>query len=224
MCSSVRVVTVICAILVSVSATNLHGTDLIDHPFLGVTHITRSETMPRNLRMHVVMIDLSLHGIRSEMTSPGGTLEAVRRTTLDFLTQKQAQVAINGHFFLPFPSSSPDAMLIGLAASNGNVYSGFETPVQSYAIVTNAPAINIDASNKARIVHADATFPDGKHVLEAVTLGNALAGSAQIVTDGLKTIPTYLDAQNPGGLLTPGGPASYSNSNSWYNLLNARSA
>src|SRR5262249_30380807 len=143
---------------------------------------------------------------------------------LNFIAQKRAQVAINSHFFLPFPSSNPDAMLIGLAASNGNVYSAFEAPVQSYAIVTNATAINIDPSNQARVVHADTHVPDGKHVLENMTLWNALAGSAQIITDGAKTIPTYLDAQNPGGLLTPGAPANYSNTNSWYNLINARTA
>src|SRR5205823_9123546 len=49
-----------------------------------------------------------------------------------------------------------------------------------------------------------------------------LSGSAQIITNGSKTIPQYLDATHPTGLLTPGGPASYSNSNSWYSLTNAR--
>jgi hypothetical protein len=113
-------------------------------------------------------------------------------------------------------------MLIGLAASNGNVYSAFEAPVQSYAIVTDAPAINIDPSNHASIVHDNTSFVDGKHVLENVTLWNTIAGSAQIITNGVASIPTYLDATHPNGLLTPGGPASYSNSNSWYNLINAR--
>src|SRR5215470_5701144 len=121
--------------------------EVVEHPFLGITHITRTETSPRNLAIHVVMIDLTVPGIRLELTGPGGTLETVRQTTLSFLNEKRAQVAINSHFFLPFPSSSPDAMLIGLAASNGNVYSAFETPVQSYAIVTNAPAVNIDPLN-----------------------------------------------------------------------------
>ena len=113
-------------------------------------------------------------------------------------------------------------MLIGLAASNGNVYSSFEAPVQSYAIVTDAPALNIDPSNHASIVHDNTSFADGKHVQENVTLWNTIAGSAQIITNGVASIPTYLDATHPDGLLTPGGPASYSNSNSWYNLTNAR--
>jgi exopolysaccharide biosynthesis protein len=174
--------------------------------------------------MHVLEIDLTAPGIRFELTPPGGSLETVRRTTLEFLREERAQIAINSHFFLPFPSAKPDAMLIGLAVSNGNVYSGFESPGQSYAIVSDAPALNIDMANHAAIVHRDSRFSDGKHVREDVMLWNALAGSAQIVTDGVKTIPVYKDAQHPDGLLTPGGPGAYSNRNSWYDALNARTA
>src|SRR5262245_45496412 len=123
--------------------------ELVDHPFLGVTHITRTETSPRQVTMHIVRIDLSIVGIRFRLTPPGGTRETVRQTTLAYLNAQQAQVAINGHFFLPFPSSDLNAMLIGLGASDGNVFSAFEAPVQSYALVTDAPAINIDASNFA---------------------------------------------------------------------------
>src|SRR5437867_2702841 len=212
------------AVAVCAAASGAQAAQTVQHPFLGITHITRTETAPRNLRMHIVLVDLTVPRIRFELTGPGGSLETVRQTTLAFLHQKQAQVAINSHFFLPFPSLSPDAMLIGLAASNGNVFSGFEAPVQSYALVTNAPAVNIDPSNHAGIVHADTGFPDGKHVLENVTLWNALAGSAQIVTNGVKSIPVYIDADHPDGQLTPPGPANYSNNNSWYNLINARTS
>jgi exopolysaccharide biosynthesis protein len=172
--------------------------------------------------MHIAEIDLSAPGIRFQLTPPGGTLETVRQTTLGYLNQEHAQLAINSHFFLPFPSTDPNAMLIGLAASDGNVYSAFEMPVQSYAIVTDAPALNIDPSNHASIVHKDTGFADGKHVLENVQLWNSVAGSAQIITNGAATIPVYVDATHPDALLTPGGPGNYSNSNSWYGLLNAR--
>src|SRR5262249_45639785 len=142
-----RVMILWTALIASVWLTDLQAEEVVEHPFLGVTHITRTETLPRNIKMHIVRIDLTIPGIRFELTAPGGSLETVRQTTLAFLNQKRTQVAINSHFFLPFPSASPDAMLIGLAAANGNVYSAFEMPVQSYAIVTNAPAINLDASN-----------------------------------------------------------------------------
>ncbi len=202
----------------------LLGAQIVEHPFLGITHVTRTETSPRNVSMHIVKIDLTTPGIRFTLTPPGGTLETVRQTTLGFLNQVRAQVAINSHFFLPHPSPDTDAWLVGLAASNGNVYSSFEAPIQAYAIVTNAPAVNIDASNHAAIVHNDTRFSDGKHVRENVTMWNALAGSAQIITNGVKTIPKYADAQNPDGELTPGGSAPYSNSDSWYSRVRARTA
>lgn len=198
--------------------------ETVEHPFRGVTAITRNETFPRNLRMHVIEIDLATPGLRFELTAPGGSMETIRRTTLAFLREKQAQIAINIHFFLPFPSSSPDADLIGLAASNGNVYSAFEVPVQSYALVALAPAINIDATNHASIVHWNPTYLDHKHVRERVTLWTVIAGSAQIVTDGVKTIPVYKDANHPEGQLSPGGPGNYSNAKSWYDVLHARTA
>ena len=87
---------------------------------------------------------------------------------------------------------------------------------------TNSPGLNIDPDNHASIVHLDTAFGDGKHVLETVELWNTVSGSGQIITNGVITIPTYKDANNPDGLLTPGGPANYSDANSWYNLTNAR--
>jgi len=200
----------------------LKASQIVSNPFVGITLITRTETVPRNETMHIAEIDLTAPGLRFELTPPGGTLEDVRQTTAAFLNQEHAQLGINSHFFLPFPSSDPNAMIIGIGASNGNVYSAFEAPIQSYAIVTDAPGLNIDQSNHASIVHDDTTFADGKHVQENVTLWNTVAGSAQIITNGVSTIPTYIDAAHPDGLLTPGGPAAYSNSNSWYNLTNAR--
>src|ERR1041384_2612250 len=144
-----------CGYLIAV--LSCYGWDLgqaaqtVEHPFMGVTHITRTETAPRTMNMHIVLVDLTAPGLRFELTAPGGTRETVRTTTLSFLNQVHAQVVINCHFFLPFPSSDLNAMLIGLAARDGNVYSAFEAPAQSYALVTNAAAINIDRENHASI-------------------------------------------------------------------------
>jgi len=203
------------------------GGVITTHPYLGVTYITQTETSPRPETMHIVEVDLTAPGISFALTAPGGTQDTVRQTTLNYLSQENAQVAINGNFFVPYPSSDLNANLVGLAASNGNVYSGFEPqPVaagqanQSYAIVQYAPAINIGVNNNASIVHLDPGYADDKHVLEPVSLYNALSGSAQIVTNGAVTVPVYQDANNPTGLLTPNG--TYSNSYSWYSLANAR--
>src|SRR4029434_8153986 len=113
--------------------------------------------------------------------------EVVRQRTLDFLNTAHVQAAINVHFFAPFPvpggsTQGAYAYVIGLAASRGRVYSGFESPIQGYAIVTNAPGLNIDRSNNASIVHRDPDSADGMGVLEDVELWNALAGCRQILT------------------------------------------
>jgi hypothetical protein len=54
-------------------------------------------------------------------------------------------------------------------------------------------------------------------VLEDVTIWTAFSGSAQIITNGYITIPKYAPL---GPLQNTGG---YSNTNSWYDLLRARS-
>src|SRR5262249_10999324 len=148
----------------------------------------------------------------------------VRQTTLDYLKKEHAQIAINAHFFLPFPSTDVNAFIIGIGASDGQVYSAFETPAQGYALVANAPGINIDEQNHAGVVHRDPARPDGSHVAEPVTLWTTVSGSAQILTDGVVTIPMYEDAEHPVAALSPGGPNGYSNAKSWYEVVTARTA
>lgn len=133
-------------------------------------------------------------------------------------------MAINGHYFLPFPSEDKTAWVIGLAASEGQVFSAFESPEQSYALVASAPALNIDRENRASIVHHDTGFADGKHVRENVMLWNVVAGSSQIVTGGLASVPVYRDDNHFDGELEPGGPNNYSNTKAWADATTARTA
>ena len=209
---------------------------------------------PRLARMNILLVDLTSPEVHFKLTPPGENLpavapgsttpnwpvvpfEVVRQRTLDFLNTSHAQAAINVHFFAPFPvpggsTQGAYAYVIGLAASRGKVYSGFESPIQSYAIVTNSPGLNIDRSNNASIVHRDPDSADGMDVLEDVELWNALAGSGQILTNGVKTIPEYTDATHPDELLTPGPvpplgplPLTYTRAGRhWYDLSNARTA
>jgi phosphodiester glycosidase len=209
---------------------------------------------PRLARMNILLIDLTSPAVHFKLTPPGENLpavapgsttpnwpavpfEVVRQRTLDYLNTSHAQAAINVHFFAPFPvpggsTQGAYAYVIGLAASRGKVYSGFESPIQSYAIVTNSPGINIDRSNTASIVHRDPNSADAMDVLENVELWNALAGSGQILTNGVKTIPEYTDATHPDELLTPGPvpplgplPLTYTRAGRhWYDLSNARTA
>lgn len=173
----------------------LRAEQRITHPYLGITLIDRTESAPRAVRLHVVQIDLTAPGLRFTLSPPGGAREVVRQTTLDFLKQEHAQLAVNAHYFLPFPSADRDAWVIGIAASEGRVYSAFESPEQDYALLADAPGINIDRDNHAAIVHrrlrqgSGGQSDDGTQVEEPVRLWTAFAGSAQIVTGGAASIP-----------------------------------
>jgi len=197
---------------------------LAARPFQGVTYLDRLDTAPRAAHLHVIQIDLGTPGVRLKLSAPAGAREVVRQTTLAFLEQEGAQIAINAHYFLPFPSAESEAEVIGIAASEGRVFSAFESPVQNYALMARAPGLNIDRENRASIVHADPADATGRRVLEAATLWTTVAGSAQIVTAGRVTIPRYRDDTAPDGQLEPGGPRQYSNANSWYDAVNARTA
>jgi exopolysaccharide biosynthesis protein len=189
-------------------ATASFAADTVTTPFRGITHIYRTETAPRDLHIHIVKIDLTAQGIRFKLTPPSGARETVRQTTLEFLEQERAQLAVNAHFFVPYPSEDRESWLVGFAASEGKAFSTFEQPAQSYALVANAPAIGIDRANRATVV-----------VDTRASVWTAVSGSAQIVTAGVKTIPRYST-----GELTPGGPGAYSDAKSWYDAINARTA
>ncbi len=190
-------------------------------PFLGVTLTDRTFTTPRPARMLVAQVDLTAPGIRVTVTPPGGARETVRETTRAFLERSGAQLAVNAHFFLPFPSDEDEVWLIGLAASAGRIYSAFERPSQSFAIVADAPALVFDRRHRARIVPkqpgAEATRVRGRG-----RIWHAVAGSAQIVTSGAVTIPVYRDDAHPTGTLTPGPDGRYDHRRSWYDLVTAR--
>jgi hypothetical protein len=204
---------------------------LASQPFVGITYIDRTETSPRPVHMHIVQIDLAAPGLRFKLSPPAGSREVVRQTTLDYLTQEGAQVAVNAHYFLPFPSTDREAWLVGIAASEGRVYSAYETPEQSFALVRDAAGLNIDRENHATIVHrrlrrafGGQGSDNGTEVVEPVTLWTTVSGSAQIITNGVKTVPDYKDAEHPDALLDQGGPGTFSNQKSWYDVATARTA
>ena len=166
----------------------------VTHPFIGVTIIAREESSPRPVKMHVLVIDPAAPGIRFFVTPHAGKQDTLKQTTLAFLTEQKAQIAVNCHFFEPWPAPNPDpgtADLVGLAASNGNVYSPFEDhPPKDYAIKAAAPALNIDQHNVATIVHCNKSDLARKSVVEPVTLFNAVAGNEQLLTHGVVTAGT----------------------------------
>ncbi len=155
------------------------------------------------------------------MSPPAGPRETARETTLEFMTRQGAQLAVNGHFFLPFPADDRDAWVIGLGASAGQVYSAFERPEQSFAITADAPALVFDRRHRARIAPRR-PGDDDRRVRGRGAVWNAVAGSAQVITNGRVTVPTYRDDTHPRGTLTSGPAGRYGNTQSWYDLITSR--
>ena len=233
-------------------SAGLYGADTstVTYPFLGVTHIFRvgsAPDFPRNVRMHIVKIDLTAPFLSFKLPPRGGTRDTLKKRTLDYINLVGAQIGMNMHFFNPVTtpatpggtSADLNTELIGFGASAGDVISPFELPFQNYAILRDSPGLNIDPNNNASIVTAAPGFSDGScqsclandglHVQENVTIWNTVTGSAQTITNGVKTIPCYRDATHPDcqldGSLSPATVIPpYSNTKSWYDLLNARSA
>lgn len=156
------------------------GRTRTQHPFVGVTYIQRVETSPRPMHMHIVLIDLSAPGIRFLVTPAAGSRETIRQTTLDFLVEHHAQIAINAHFFTPWPTTDAQVDLKGLAASTGRVYSAFERNL-AYPFQKDLPALNIAADCTATIVYQAAGDTTGVATNPPVCLYNTVSGNEQIL-------------------------------------------
>ena len=149
----------------------------ISEPFVGVRHIHRVTTVPRELDMQLLEIDMSAPGLDflvtpSNFAAPG---ETVAQTTRAFLEQQGAQIAINGAY--SHYVSGNNMEIEGLAVTNGFVYSTFEQ--------FRLDALNISSDNVATIIqslHGSGIF----HSPES-SLYNVVGGDARVVTDGANT-------------------------------------
>jgi hypothetical protein len=185
------------AALLLVVVPAARGEQVVTHPYRGVTLVDRTEIQPRAAHMHIVVVDLEDAGVHFKLSParPVGGSETTGQTTLDYLVQEHAQLAVNVHFFGYPLRQDGGTDLVGFAASMGQVYSGFdERPALNYALMPNAPVLNIGVENQATIAVRGASAVD---LLDAgsglpVAPYNALAGSAQIITHGKVTIPEGL--------------------------------
>lgn len=225
----------VASLILALLVMTAHGADTTYHPYAGVIWTVRKESMPRALHIHVFQIDLTQPGLRFLVTNGNPKLtnrEAKAATTVDSLIAHQGQIAMNAHFYQP-NRTDPNRWIVGFGASEGKIISAFEGPTpstsmpvgsltrtQDYAILTHAPALNIDPENRAQIVNCDHKHADLKHVLEPVKIYNAVSGSAQIVTQGATSIPGYTQDAATG--LRDGN--GWSDKKSWYEDLRSRTA
>jgi hypothetical protein len=185
-----RLIPALLLLVASLSAGPLFADISVSQPFSGVTFIQRSETTPLPLKLNIIEIDLAAQGISFLVTPPSGPRETANQTTLEFLTQLRAQIAINAHFFTPWPLDGTGySWIIGLAASAGTVYSAFERN-KGYPYQDNLPALNISADNTASVVYQAEGDTTGYAVDPPVALYNAVSGNEQILTQGVNTAGT----------------------------------
>jgi hypothetical protein len=170
-----RILLVCACVSVSFAACIARAGETITQPFQGVRHIHRTESSPRLLNIHIMEIDLKAPGIGFRLTPPNGDLpgETTSQTTLNYLIEQNAQVAINGDFFsyAPFPYTN----MVHLAVSDGVPYSTFNGA---------EPAINLALNNVATLIKRDPAFPPGYETVPKVPLWNAIGGNEHIVFNG----------------------------------------
>jgi hypothetical protein len=174
------------------SATGIsRAAETLTFPFFGVSHIDRTETSPRPLRIHAIKIDLTDPAISFLVTPQNGPRDTLIQTTRQFLSAQSAQLAINAHFFTPFPDDGTGTTwLISLAASaatsgpNGHAYAPFERNLGG-AYQNDLPAMNIGADNTATLVYQAAGDATGYATDPPVTLHNAVSGNEQLLDNGV---------------------------------------
>src|SRR5205809_1618659 len=86
----------------AIAAAFAADTSTITFPYLGVTHIFRVGSAPqfaRNVRIHVVKIDLTAPGISFQLPPKGGTRDTLKLRTLTYANNVGAQIAMNMQFF-----------------------------------------------------------------------------------------------------------------------------
>lgn len=178
-------------------------------PYLGITIIKDSLALPapvdqtagtglgaHTANVNIVKIDLTAPGIHFKVSPDNGPAagETTTQTTLAFMSQENAQLAVNAHFFNFTTNAAVTTTLTGFAASNGTVYSAFEAaPLANtllpYALTANAPALNLGADNTAQILGVGATPTS---LAGGVLPYNAVSGSDQIIINGVKSLPAIV--------------------------------
>jgi exopolysaccharide biosynthesis protein len=192
--------------LVVAGVSSASATPITIAPYVGITRTTDSLTLPapvdqtgtglgtHKANINLIAIDLTAPGIGFVVSGGNGAGGTVTQQTLSFLNQTHAQLAVNADFFNFTTNAAVVTTLTGFAASNGSVYSPFQpAPLADallpYALTADSPALNISMNNVAQIVGPGSTE---NTLAGGVVPYNAVSGSAQIVTNGAKTLPALV--------------------------------
>lgn len=153
-------------------------TETVTHPFPGVRLIQRTQTAPEHQVCFIVEIALDAPGIRFQTTEanpPEAARETWCETTRDFVTRLGAQIGINGNYFIYDEQEHTE--LLGLAVSNGEVVSPWDTTWARFAV-------NIDKDNRVTFVERPENGAGTSDTIPETNLYNALSGSPMLLRDG----------------------------------------
>ena len=149
--------------------------------FEGIRIVSRVTDQPRPLRYHIVLVDPTAEGIDAVVTAGNGDEpeETNRQTTRAFAEEAGAAVAVNAHFFAPWPSQDPQSDVLGLLVSDQVPVSPFQTnwDVAFVWPIDGAPQI-------ARWADGDET---GYVTMPALEIEDAIGAQEMILTDGAVT-------------------------------------
>jgi exopolysaccharide biosynthesis protein len=155
--------------------------DVVTEPFPGVRYVHRHVSEPREIDMHVVIIDLNRPGVTIKTTGANGDRpgECDLETTRAFVQRVKAQIGINSGFF----SRTAEERRLGvadlssLAVSDGDKVSDWGTWIKD--------AINIGADNTVTFVSRAKDDATGFTATPPVDLHNAMAGNGRLLRDGV---------------------------------------
>lgn len=158
----------------------LPAADTESTPFPGVRYVHRHTTEPREIDMHIVLVDLNRPGVRITTTGSNDDPETQTdfETTRQFVKRIGAQIGINGGFF-GYTRKAVDAGkgdLCSLAVSNGKLICGWGH--------NQHDAINIGEDNTVTFVRRSAEDKSGSATIPEVKLYNAIAGNVRLIENG----------------------------------------
>lgn len=164
----------------SCSAASVPASEVERFPFEGVRYVHRHVSEPREIDMHIVIINLKTPGLTFRTTGANGAKagETDLETTRRFVQRSKAQIGINGGFF----TRTPRERLLGicdlcsLAVSDGVVVSKWGQ--------NQYHAVNISADNVVTFVERAANDATGIETKPPVALFNAIAGNVRLIRDG----------------------------------------
>lgn len=157
------------------------GDQEVMDPFDGIRILSRTTSTPRPLAYHVLLVDTAAEGLGFRLTPQNGDdpRETTRQTVRTWVTETEAQVGINTHFFAPWPPDDPYADCLGFAVSDGDAYSPF-SGARPYAIA-------LGPDNTATFVERDPSDESGFAFLPDVPVDDAFGAGERIVTNGENT-------------------------------------